>query len=173
MSRAAISRFERSGVFGPHGCKPWPCQINDLKIDTRCFLAWRSALLDMGKDWFGCWSFTSLQHLSSYQVWLTQCQDSVVEWDMMPWCWQPGLPMRQHYKVAMSVRCHKSVPTLIWPSTLLGCKTTNNQHDNCLWTRPGDRRRFSQYYHLLKLAGPECSQTDALQHTFVWIICVT
>ena len=32
----------------------------------------------------------------------------------LSWCWQPDFPMRQHYKVAMSMRCHKLVSVLIW-----------------------------------------------------------
>ena len=42
------------------------------------------------------------------------------------WCWQPGFPVGQHYKITMSVHCHKSVPILIWAYMLLGHKTTNN-----------------------------------------------
>ena len=26
-----------------------------------------------------------------------QCQDNVTEWDVRPWCWQPGFPMGQNY----------------------------------------------------------------------------
>ena len=35
--------------------------------------------------------------------------------------------MGQHYEVAMSTLCHKSVPTLIWSHVLLGRKTTTNK----------------------------------------------
>ena len=49
----------------------------------------------------------------------------MTEWDIRSWCWQPDLPVGQHYKVPMSVHCHKSVPVQIWPKMLLGRKTTN------------------------------------------------
>ena len=48
-------------------------------------------------------------------------------WDTWSWCWWPGVPMRQHYKVTMSVHCHKSVPILIWPDMLLGRKQQTNK----------------------------------------------
>ena len=53
-------------------------------IDTCCFLAKCSALLGQGQDW------------------LAQCQDTVTEWGIGSWCWRPGFPVEQHYKVAMS-----------------------------------------------------------------------
>ena len=37
---------------------------------------------------------------------LAQCQDNVTEW--------AGVPVRQHYKVIMSVHCHKLVPVPVW-----------------------------------------------------------
>ena len=60
MSRASVShtsayweigesephRFEA----GPLGFEPWSSKINDSKIDTWRFPAWRSALLGQGKD---------------------------------------------------------------------------------------------------------------------------
>ena len=36
--------------FSPHGFEPWLSQTNDLKIDTYCFLARRSALLRLDKN---------------------------------------------------------------------------------------------------------------------------
>ena len=38
----------------------------------------------------------------------------MTEWDIRSWCWQPGLPVRLYFKVAMSAPYHKySVPVLI------------------------------------------------------------
>ena len=79
---------------------PWSGQTIDFKIDTCRFLAWRSAL-GYSKDW------------------LAQCQDNVTEWDNRSWCWQPGVPVRQHYKIAMCTHCHKSIPQSPW-----ACPTT-------------------------------------------------
>ena len=42
-------------------------QMNVFKIDASHFLAWHLALLGQGKDW------------------LAQCQDNVIEWDIMAW----------------------------------------------------------------------------------------
>ena len=39
--------------------------------------------------------------------WLPQLQDNVIEWDIMSWCWLPGLPVEQHYEVTMSARCRQ------------------------------------------------------------------
>ena len=40
--------------------------------------------------------------------WFTQYQDYVTtEWDVGSWCQWPGLPMEQHYKIAMSLHCCK------------------------------------------------------------------
>ena len=40
--------------FKCHGFKHWSSQTNDLKIDTGCYLACRSALLGYGKEqWSG------------------------------------------------------------------------------------------------------------------------
>ena len=50
------------------------------KIVTCYYLPWYSALLGYGKDW--------LAH------------DNVTEWDIRLWCRRPGVPVRQHYKVA-------------------------------------------------------------------------
>ena len=66
------------------------------QIDTCRFLARCLALLGQGNDW------------------LAQCHDSVTEWDvqvmvLMAWFF----PVGQHYKVTMSVHCHKLVPVLI------------------------------------------------------------
>ena len=73
-----------------------PTQVKPITytIYTCRFLARRSALLGSDKDWLG------------------RCQANVTEWR---WCWQSGFPMGQHYKVAVSALCHKSVPVLIWP----------------------------------------------------------
>ena len=45
--------------------------------------------------------------------WLAQWKDNITEWDIRSWCWQPGLPVGQHYKVTMILHCHKSVPVLM------------------------------------------------------------
>ena len=66
--------------------KLWSSQTDHLKIDTRRFLARRSALLGYEKDW------------------LVQCQNNVTEWDIRSWCWQPGLPVFQHYEIMMNVQ---------------------------------------------------------------------
>ena len=51
----------------------WWTESNDLILDTDYFLARRSALLGLGKNW------------------LAQCKDIVTEWDNRPWWWQPVL----------------------------------------------------------------------------------
>ena len=51
-----------------------------------------------------------------------------LEWDMRSWCWQPGYPVGQHYKIVRSMHCHKVIPVLIWLLMLLGCKTTTNKN---------------------------------------------
>ena len=80
----------------------WSSQTNAFNIDNYRFLAWHSALLGWGKDW------------------LVQDRDNVIERDNSLWCWQPGVQVRQHYNVAMSVHCHKSV-------TLDAARTYNNK----------------------------------------------
>ena len=40
------------------------------------------------------------------------------------------LAVGQHYKVTMSVLCHKSIPILIIPYMMPGCKTPTNQGKN-------------------------------------------
>ena len=87
-----------------HRFEPWSCQTNDLKIDSCRFLARCSVLSGEGKDW------------------LVQCHDNAAELDIRSWCWRPDLPVGQHYKVAMSAHCHKSVAILM----LLGRKITRN-----------------------------------------------
>ena len=42
----------------------------------------------------------------------------------------------QHYKVTMSGHCHKSVPIVIWVSTLPGCKTSIATQQTNLRLRP-------------------------------------
>ena len=32
-------------------------------------------------------------------------QTHVTEWDITPWCWWPGLPLSQQYKVVISTHC--------------------------------------------------------------------
>ena len=68
--------------------EPRSSQTNDFKSDTCRFLAWCMTFIGQGKD---C---------------LAQCQGNVTEWDA-------GLPVGQHYKVAMSLHCYKSVSVLI------------------------------------------------------------
>ena len=71
-------------------------QTNDFKIDSCHFLAYHSALLGWDKDW------------------LAQCQDNVTEWDItLSGHGGAGVPVRQHYEVAMSVHYHKLVPVLV------------------------------------------------------------
>ena len=55
----------------------------------------------------------------------------MTEWDIRSWCWWPGLPVGQHYKVVLSVHCHTSGPLMIWPYMFPGRKTptTNQQSD--------------------------------------------
>ena len=60
-----------------------------IKMYTCQFLAKCSVLLGEDKDW------------------LTQCQDKVTDWDIKSWCWRPGVPVGQQYKVAMSAHCRK------------------------------------------------------------------
>ena len=58
-------------------------------------------------------------------------------YSIQSWCWWTGFQVGQHYKVTMCSHCHKSVPVLIWPWTLLGCKTTNKQNKTrCKSTLP-------------------------------------
>ena len=44
---------------------------------------------------------------------MAQCQDNLTEWNIKSWCWQDGLPVGQHYKIGMSVHCHKLVPSQV------------------------------------------------------------
>ena len=99
MSKSVCLLFWEIEESGPSRFEPILSQTDDFKIDTWCFLARRSALLGQGKY---C---------------LAQCQDNMTE----SWCWWPGVPVRQHYKVIISA-CF-SVPVLM----LLGHKTTNKQ----------------------------------------------
>ena len=45
--------------------------------------------------------------------WLAQYEDHVIAWDIGSVCWWPGLPVGQHYKVAMNARyilkCYQDV----------------------------------------------------------------
>ena len=88
-----------------HWFEPWSSQIKNLKINTSHFLTRHSALFGWVKDW------------------LAQCQDNVTRCDIRSCCWWPGFPVGLHYKVTMSVHCHKSVPILIWQWMLPGRKT--------------------------------------------------
>ena len=47
--------------------------------------------------------------------WLTVRIIWLIFWDIMSWCWWPGIPLEQHLKVAMTVYCHKLVLAQIWP----------------------------------------------------------
>ena len=54
---------------------------------------------------------------------------------------QSGLPVWQHYKVAMSAHCRKSVLVFLWPSMLLWCKTNNKAScDICVCRFSAGRR---------------------------------
>ena len=98
MSRVSTSHPGRSGIqitgsnLDLTVFKPWSSQTDDFKINTCLSLAWCSALLGYGKDW------------------LAPCEDNATEWDNRSWCQQPGVLVRQHYKVTMSAHCHTSVP---------------------------------------------------------------
>ena len=70
---------------------PWSSQINDLEIDTCRLIARPLAIFGQGKDR------------------LAQCHDNVTE----SWRRWPGLPVAQHYKLSISVYCHKSAPFII------------------------------------------------------------
>ena len=63
MSRASVSRFEKSGDSDQSGFPPWLNQTNDFTIDACRFLARHLPLLD----------------------WLVQCQDNVSEKDISSW----------------------------------------------------------------------------------------
>ena len=91
-----------------HRFELWSTQNEDIKIYMHCFLSKDLTLLGSRKDWLG------------------KCQDSVTEWDIRSWCSWTGLPEGQHYKVAMSAHCHKSVPVLIWAELLLRGKTSTS-----------------------------------------------
>ena len=80
------------------------------QIYTCFYPAYHLALLGEGEDW------------------LAQYQDNVTEWKIRPLYWQSGLPVGQHYKVAMSAHRHKSVSILICPYMLPGHKTLNKQN---------------------------------------------
>ena len=92
MSKASASRSGRLG-FPKVTFVPWLSQPNYFKIDTCCFLVQCLSLLGYCKDW------------------LAQNQDNETEWDSRSCCQMPDVPVRQHYKVAVIVHCHKSVPT--------------------------------------------------------------
>ena len=86
MSRASISRDWKireiePSRFGSGPCRfePWSSQTSDFKIDTCRFLIRHSALLGERKDW------------------LARCQDNLTGWASRAWCWQPSVPVRQHY----------------------------------------------------------------------------
>ena len=59
-------------------------------------------------DWLDNWHLLlSVQALSISRIWF-----SVTKCDIRSWCWWPGLPTGQLYKVTMSAHCHKSIPDL-------------------------------------------------------------
>ena len=78
------SRVRETVGSNPAWVKAMTYQIDTCRFPARC-----SALLGYGKDW------------------LAQCQDNVTDWGITSWCWRPGFPVGQHYKVATSVHCHK------------------------------------------------------------------
>ena len=61
------------------------------QTDTCRYLPQRSTLIGYDNNWFA------------------QYQANVTEWDIRSCCWQPDLPLGQHYNVAMRVQCQKSV----------------------------------------------------------------
>ena len=85
MSIASISSFGASGHSDLTGSNP-----DRVKIYTCHFIARCRSLLRYGND-------------------------NVTECDIRSWCWCPGLPVAQHYKVVIGAHCHRSVPVLIWP----------------------------------------------------------
>ena len=76
--------FREIRRFGPHGFEPWSSQTIGLKLTYLLVTSWHMALLGYGKDR------------------LAQCQDSMTEWDIRSWCRWPGLPVRQHFNMAVS-----------------------------------------------------------------------
>ena len=44
-------------------------------------------------------------------TWPEVVAESVEHWS----CWRPGFRVGQHYKIVMTVFCHKAVPVLVWP----------------------------------------------------------
>ena len=73
-------------------------QTNNIKICSCRFLVRPPALLGKGMDW------------------LAYGQGNMIEWDIMSWCWCPGLRVGvgHHYKVSMREQCNRSVHILIW-----------------------------------------------------------
>ena len=54
---------------------------------------------------------------------LAQCQDNMTEWDIESWYQWSVFPVGQHYKVSMSVHCHKSDPSWYGDRYCKGRKT--------------------------------------------------
>ena len=109
MSKSACLPFWETGESEGRGSESEPhifesslSQTNDFKIDTCHSLAWRSALLGSGKEWFA------------------QYQDNATEWDSRSWCRRACVPVRQHYKVTMNVHCHH----LVQPPPSTACLLT-------------------------------------------------
>ena len=67
------------------------------KIYSCHHLVWYPALLGEGNDW------------------LLEYEDDMTEWEIESWCQQAGVPVGQHYQVAMIVHCYKLAPILMLP----------------------------------------------------------
>ena len=71
-------------------------KLKTYKTDACHYPTWNSALI------------------GSHTAWVAQYQHTVTKWHIRSWCWWHDLPVRQHYKVAKSMHCHKSVRILIF-----------------------------------------------------------
>ena len=58
---------------------------------------------------------SNARHVREGNDCLAQYHDSMTEWNITSWCRPPGLPVGQHYKVAMRAHCHKSVFVVMRP----------------------------------------------------------
>ena len=68
-----------------------------------------------------CSVYTLISEFLLYFSLLYKPCAALCDWvEIRSWCWQPNFPFGEHYIVAMSAHCHKSVPLLIWPLMLPG-----------------------------------------------------
>ena len=84
----------------------WVERPSPIFLDREIQTCWGWTLVEPNqwlKNWYLSLPSQVLSIISIGQV-KAQCQGNVTEWDISSWwCW-PGLPVRQHYKVAMSVQ---------------------------------------------------------------------